>query len=630
MIAQPPPLDGLRAAPHVKLALARECVQGRNKPTDAANTADTELIALGATPNSCFAPPARVISRAAKSLRRKERGGSMNDGTRVDLLVRTHLVQRQQVLLYVPGQILVLSSPWALEVARTDGADMVVSDAKNDTVKGVQSKWSSIRTKTACGLSAPLAVWIGPHETAETIRMAATALALNVACKKASCDHAFIVTYGSDDQSIRMHRRCWVQPAGPPKSTYGPSVGIDKHMPSFRGFELAGYGWRSLCDYHCFVCFEEKLKGLGILGDAAVEVVWAFRLVKRSLWKSQAFKMRDEFAKFVVKRSTQPRKPWTLKQAQEIVGYLDRCWMYPDFILLSWIDSQAITQPGYISTTGWCEGSHAYYSNYMMHSMANKLISHTVVKTAGVSADGSAITGFFPDAERRCREEAGRTQPISTDAAIRRARAQLVFLEHGDAYREQNGLTTLVHSFGGTSTAIRRHAESASERRTHGGFTPDFPPELEPMRRLLKNGGPHSFSKPGWYAVRKGRCDCYDDLWRGGSVCSVGLCKHAIYAELRSADDCLRELKRYLHERERAPGLGSRTRWAGAHLRLLSLARSTLAAQAQSRRRRDAPPCTRRRAPRRRRRARSSWRSSPNTPRSRPPARASSRRRRPP
>ena len=111
------------------------------------------------------------------------------------------------MLLYVPGHILVLSTPWALERARTDCKLMVASDAKVDTVAGVVSKWSSIRTKTARGLSVPLTVWISPEENSTTVEEGATALAVNVACDKPDCDHAFIIEYGRGG-SIRMRRRC--------------------------------------------------------------------------------------------------------------------------------------------------------------------------------------------------------------------------------------------------------------------------------------------------------------------------------------------------------------------------------------------------------------------------------------
>ena len=102
----------------------------------------------GSEHNSAWVPPSYVVANAAKSARRAQRGGSMADGERVDLLVRTQLVQRQLVLLYIPGYILVLSSPWCLERARTEGRHMICSDAKVDTVTGERSKWSTIRRRS--------------------------------------------------------------------------------------------------------------------------------------------------------------------------------------------------------------------------------------------------------------------------------------------------------------------------------------------------------------------------------------------------------------------------------------------------------------------------------------------------
>ena len=118
MLAIPPPLTGLAASPSVKASLVRQCLGG-SKPTIVVNNAmeqqpeDAEL-------NSRAVPPTRDVARAAKHARRLQRGGSMSDGNRVDLLVRAQLVQRQFVLLYKPGYLLVLSSLWALERARTE------------------------------------------------------------------------------------------------------------------------------------------------------------------------------------------------------------------------------------------------------------------------------------------------------------------------------------------------------------------------------------------------------------------------------------------------------------------------------------------------------------------------------
>ena len=85
------------------------------------------------------------------------------------------------------------------------------------------------------GISLPYLIWIGPVEDAQTIAKAATALRSCVACSVHGCDHRFQCFYNFDGMGgFKMTRACtpW----------YSPSVCIDKHMPSFEGFLLAGYG----------------------------------------------------------------------------------------------------------------------------------------------------------------------------------------------------------------------------------------------------------------------------------------------------------------------------------------------------------------------------------------------------
>lgn len=170
-----------------------------------------------------------------------------------------------------------------------------------------------------------------------------------MACDKPDCDHAFIIEYGRGG-SIRMRRRCtrW----------YAPAVCIHKHLPSFHGFEAAGYGWRSLCDFHGFKCQEEKLKNMSILGDDAILLTWAFRLIKRSDSVDKAFELRDAYVEVVIAEAERAQPRWTLEDAEELVFYQDRCWMYPRYILESWIDAKGLTQAGYISVTSISENSH--------------------------------------------------------------------------------------------------------------------------------------------------------------------------------------------------------------------------------------------------------------------------------
>ena len=91
-----------------------------------------------------FSPAMSAVANGVKRERRKERGGSMDDATRVHQLVAS-IVQRGMVLYYKPSEQLVLATPFSLEMARRFGRNMIVTDAKVDTTMG-RSFWSSIRS----------------------------------------------------------------------------------------------------------------------------------------------------------------------------------------------------------------------------------------------------------------------------------------------------------------------------------------------------------------------------------------------------------------------------------------------------------------------------------------------------
>ena len=262
----PPPLKGLKPMPEVLNQLARD-VAGRLYPSVAVNNSVATL-GEGVERNTRLAPPARAVAGRAARNKRKDRGGSMDDFSRSDVLVRTHLIQRDNILFYRPGEQLVLTTAWALERARTDGARMVTTDAKVDTVTKIRSKWSSFRAVTPSGLSVPLVVSISPDETAETIERFTTALARNVQCHDPTCPHTVIEKHGADGSYERslICVRDWY-----------PACCLDKHIPSFNGLTAAGLTQLFLCDYHGYMCFDVGLIKLGILGQASDQINWAFR-----------------------------------------------------------------------------------------------------------------------------------------------------------------------------------------------------------------------------------------------------------------------------------------------------------------------------------------------------------------
>ena len=496
----PPPHNGLKPMPAALAKLRGECVAGK-LPTVAVNDAIASL-GEGAERNTRLAPPARVVAGLKKRAKRKQRGGSMDDATRIDQLVRRHLIQRGCVLLYQPGVQLVLTTRWALERARTDGRAFITTDAKVDTVKGIRSKWTSVRCKTERGLSAPVGVWIAPDETNERIQHGIMALRRNMRCTSPTCSHTLTEVHRPDGSYERwLSCDLWWEPA----------VCIDKHLPSFNGLMAAGLGRLFLCDWHGYKCFDSRLVELNILGDAADQINWAFRLLKRARTDAQSFDLRDAIAIFLVRQAALPGRLWTLELAEQLMDYIDKCWMYPAMIRLAWIDALGLLTDGYINTTGellppypgitthpWnqslvfmvagiSEASHAYWSKMMMRSVSNRLVSETVVKTVGITADGELTTGFFRDAETRWSDAEGRPLDGTPDRNVRHAKACLAFLTLGPKCIYPHPMTVLTIDDFKSSALIEPDGEEHGRgwhrhRRESGArLSSDFrAPELRP------------------------------------------------------------------------------------------------------------------------------------------------------
>ena len=69
--------------------------------------------------------------------------------------------------------------------------------------------------------------------------------------------------------------------------------------------------------------------------------------------------------------------------------------------------------------------------------------------------------------------------------------------------------------------SLKRHEDSKLY-----GFSP-MPTSLDGVRRDLKHGGPHSFTKEGYYALDPvtGRCECMASTYHGVRS-ALGMCKH--------------------------------------------------------------------------------------------------------
>lgn len=409
----PPPADGLKPMPAALRGLRNECAKGE-LPTRVVNAAVAAL-GEGAERNTRLAPPARVLAGCKERDKRKARGGSMDDATRIDELVRRHLIHRGMVLLYKPGEQLVLATAWGLEQARS--ARMISIDAKCDTVTGIRSKWVSVRFKTARGLSAPGCVWITPEEPAETVTLGICALQCNMRCNVPSCPHTLIETHGGDGHyERRLSCQLWWLP---------PAV-LDKHIPSFNGLRSAGLMRLFLCAWHGYNCFDSRLIEIGFTDKAADIANWGFRLLTRAATDEKSFDLRDALACMLVRHAAMPDRLWTLDQAEELIEYIDKCWMYPNMIRLSWIDAPRLElvkkqgKAGFLNATSINEGSHQKWDSIMMKSQQNRLISETIVKTLGITADGQLAVGgsFFQDAQTRWSDAEGQPLPESTDRKV--------------------------------------------------------------------------------------------------------------------------------------------------------------------------------------------------------------------
>jgi len=56
-------------------------------------------------------------------------------------------------------------------------------------------------------------------------------------------------------------------------------------------------------------------------------------LLKRARTDTHSFDLRDAFVSFVVQQSVAPGRLWNLVDAKAAIDYLDKCWMYPDYIV---------------------------------------------------------------------------------------------------------------------------------------------------------------------------------------------------------------------------------------------------------------------------------------------------------
>ena len=586
--AVPPPLNGLRIDPHLRQQLVTICKSSKQTPTtaiadlvpglklaqrsvaappahdvndDSGQAAGEEVHSGGgsnhALPplnNSRFNPRPSAVAGALKRLRRALRGpAAVGDWERVNMLVREQLIQQDVVLLYVPFSvssdgsvvgIVVLASGWSLRMAR-DHPRLLGTDCKHDTSAG-KSMWSSARTATPKGW-VPSIAWIAPTETTDLIEAALLVLAENVPCRDARCRHTVQVEWGQHGHgSYRRRLEC--------ERWYRPRVCCDKHMPTLKAAESAGFGDPIFDGYHAYHCVGDHLNKIGIHGEPANELLWLFRLWTRSADDDQAADMRDEVVTHVLDRAAADSPPWALEQAVLFVDYFDNCWHLPPLIRHAQIDQCRLSLDADLApSTGANEGDHRWFDEHFFNCQINRDVTTVVMNTAGIAADGQPVRGYFDSAEQRY---AHKEATVSVDVRLCEARAALEFLSLMEPFWNPEGEDVLADGWQPWSARLAdfaseavlergeyqdqyyvQHFKQSSCLKRHEdsslySFSP-MPKCLERLRQQLSHAGPHSFEEDGYYAIdhETGRCQCMASTYHGVRS-AFGVCKHERFRKL--------------------------------------------------------------------------------------------------
>jgi hypothetical protein len=462
--------------------------------------------------------------------------------------------------------IVVLTSGWALRMARAHSR-LLGTDCKHDTSAG-RSMWSSARAATPKGW-VPTVAWIAPTEDTELIQSALLVLADNVACHDPSCNHAVQIEWGQHGHpgSYRRRRVC--------RRWYQPRLCCDKHVPTLKAAEMAGYGDPIFDGYHSYHCVGDQLRKIGLQGEAACEVSWLFRLWTRSMTDEQAVSMRRHVVSHMLDRIAANSPPWTLEQALQFIDYFDKCWHLPPLIRDAQIDKCRLSLDADLApSTGANEGDHRWFDEHFFNCQINRDVTTVVMNTAGMASNGQLIRGYFDSAEQRF---AHRQPSVSVDVRLCNARAAFEFLTEWTAFTtneepDADGVFrpwSMRLDFFADEAVIaqqhvrgnRRHLRPSARVRSRGSAAGDgesffvrhfvhshclkrhedhslhsfnrMPEILEPVRRELKHGGSLSFTQDGFYAIHgaTGRCECMASTYHGVRS-AFGACKHERFLKL--------------------------------------------------------------------------------------------------
>ena len=435
VLRQSVPPQGRAVMPHRVAQAANTCMALNTFPVPVVNNLRKEQ---GHHPDASTnaQPTVAQVRGSVKRKRRKGRGDSSTDEGRIDELVRTKLIPAQAVLLYRPGEIIVMSAPCALEAAFEGRERPVASDAKVDTVTGGKVKWSTIRGKTREGVWVPYAIWIAEKENAQTVELATRALQKAVRCEDPNCPHTWRKEYKYEDDDpeqpgsppklieFRMERMC----ERPAQERFCPAYAcVDKHYPSIIGFRKV-FGVVVLCMFHCLRCVDNKLKKMKVLGKAATQMTWAFRLIRCAHSHEHATIIAKSATQCLMRGACGDDRMWTVAQAKDFIEYLREWWLFPAWLRATWCAyGHAVVNASFVlCTTGAQEGAHALFDKFITGNLFLKVVSQAVLATVGATDDPQA--SVFADSDRMVRERKDKRVNPHSEATLREMRAYLQFL----------------------------------------------------------------------------------------------------------------------------------------------------------------------------------------------------------
>jgi hypothetical protein len=190
---------------------------------------------------------------------------------------------------------------------------------------------------------------------------------------------------------------------------------------------MAAYGDPIFDGYHSYKCVGDQLRKIGILGEAAREASWLFRLWTRSMADEQAESMRQHAVAHMCDRAASNSPPWTLEQALQFIEYFDKCWHLPPLIRNAQIDKCRLSLDKDLTpSTGANEGDHRWFDEHFFNCQINRDVTTVVMNTAGLASNCQFIRGYFDSAQQIFEH---RQPTLSVDVRLCDARTALTFLK---------------------------------------------------------------------------------------------------------------------------------------------------------------------------------------------------------